>query len=63
MCKVVKVCLMNGFEVIFYILGEKYNLQEYSVVLICGGCVKDFLGVCYYILCGVLDIQGVKDCC
>lgn len=62
LCKVCCVCLINGFEVIFYIGGEGYNLQEYFVILICGGCVKDFLGVCYYIVCGVFDCFGVKDC-
>lgn len=31
-------------------------------MFICGGCVKDFLGVCYYIVCGVFDIVGVVDC-
>lgn len=62
-CKVVKVCLINQEEVISYIGGEGYNLQEYFVVFICGGCVKDLLGVCYYIVCGLLDVFGVVKCC
>lgn len=32
------------------------------MVLVCGGRVKDFFGVCYYIVWGILDIVGVKDC-
>lgn len=62
LCKVVKVCLINGIEVICYIFGEGYNLQEYFIVLVCGGCVKDFFGVCYIIVCGVFDIVGVEGC-
>lgn len=62
MCKVVCVKFCNGIEVIVYIFGEGYNLQEYLLVFVCGGCVKDFFGVCYKIVCGVLDIQVVKNC-
>ena len=61
MRKVAKVRLTNGYEVISYIPGEQYNLQEHSVVLIRGGRVKDLPGVRYHILRGVLDTQGVKD--
>ena len=59
--KVAKVRLTNGFEVISYIGGEGYNLQEHSVVLIRGGRVKDLPGVRYHIVRGSLDTQGVKD--
>ena len=59
--KVAKVRLTNGFEVISYIGGEGHNLQEYSVVLIRGGRVKDLPGVRYPIVRGSLDLQGVKD--
>jgi len=61
LCKVAKVRLTNGFEVISYIGGEGHNLQEHSVVLIRGGRVRDLPGVRYHVLRGVLDTQGVKD--
>ena len=59
--KVAKVRLTNGFEVISYIGGEGHNLQEHSVVLICGGRVKDLPGVRYHMVRGALDTAGVKD--
>ena len=59
--KVAKVRLTNGFEVISYIGGEGYNLQEHSVVLIRGGRVKDLPGVRYHMVRGSLDTAGVKD--
>ena len=59
--KVAKVRLTNGFEVIGYIGGEGHNLQEHSVVLICGGRVKDLPGVRYHVVRGSLDTAGVKD--
>ena len=59
--KVAKVRLTNQREVISYIPGEGHNLQEHSVVLIRGGCVRDLPGVRYHVLRGVLDTQGVKD--
>lgn len=60
--KVVCVKLMSQVEVMVYIFGEGYNLQEYLMVLVCGGWVKDLFGVCYKIICGLLDMQGVKNC-
>ena len=59
--KVARVRLTTGQEVTAYIPGEGHNLQEHSVVLIRGGRVKDFPGVRYHILRGVLDTQGVSD--
>ena len=59
--KVARVRLTNGFEVTSYIPGEGHNLQEHSVVMIRGGRVKDLPGVCYHIIRGTLDTQGVKD--
>ncbi len=59
--KVARVRLTNGHEVICYIPGEGHNLQEHSVVMICGGRVKDLPGVRYHIIRGTLDTQGVKD--
>ena len=58
--KVAKVRLTNGIEVIGYIAGEGHNLQEHSVVLIRGGRVKDFPGVRYHIVRGMLDTQGCE---
>ena len=43
--KVACVRLTNGMEVTAYIPGEGHNLQEYSVVMIRGGRVKDLPGV------------------
>jgi len=61
LCKVAKVRLTNGFEVISYIGGEGHNLQEHSVVLLRGGRVKDLPGVRYHMVRGSLDTAGVKD--
>lgn len=59
--KVAKVRLTNGIEVIAYIPGEGHNLQEHSIVLVCGGRVKDLPGVRYRIVRGALDTAGVAD--
>lgn len=59
--KVAKIRLASGFEVIGYVPGEGHNLQEHSVVMLCGGRVKDLPGVKYRVIRGVLDSQGVKD--
>lgn len=59
--KVCKVRLTNGYEVISYIGGEGHNLQEHSIVLICGGRVKDLPGVRYHTIRGTLDTSGVAD--
>ena len=59
--KVARVRLTNGNEVNAYIGGEGHNLQEYSVVLVRGGRVKDLPGVRYHILRGNLDTQGVAN--
>ncbi len=42
--------------------GEGHNLQEYTMVLVRGGRVKDLPGVKYQIIRGVLDLQGVLSC-
>jgi len=59
--KVARVRLTNGFEVTAYIPGVGHNLQEYSVVLIRGGRVKDLPGCRYHIVRGVLDSSGVNN--
>ena len=61
LCKVAKVRLTTGMEVICYIPGEGHNLQEHSIVLVRGGRVKDLPGVRYTIVRGALDTQGVKN--
>lgn len=58
--KVAKVRLRRGKEVICYIPGEGHRLQEYSVVLVRGGRVKDLPGVRYKIIRGVKDLEGVE---
>lgn len=59
--KVARVKLTNGMEVTAYIPGIGHNLQEYSVVLIRGGRVKDLPGVRYHVVRGVLDTTGVDN--
>ena len=59
MRKVARVRLTNGNEVNAYIGGEGHNLQEHSIVLVRGGCVKDLPGVRYHIVRGALDTAGV----
>ena len=59
--KYARVRLSNGREVDTYIPGEGHNLQEYSVVLIRGGRVKDLIGVRYHVIRGALDTQGVNE--
>ena len=58
--KVARVRLTNGMEVTAYIPGIGHNLQEHSVVMVCGGRVKDLPGVRYHIVRGVLDASGVE---
>ncbi|HQH73989.1 MAG TPA: 30S ribosomal protein S12, partial [bacterium] len=36
------------------------NLQEHSIVLIRGGCVKDLPSVRYHVVRGVLETVGVE---
>ena len=59
--KVARVKLSTGLEITAYIPGIGHTLQEYSVVLIRGGRVKDLPGVRYHIIRGALDTTGVKD--
>ena len=57
--KYARVRLTNGQEVNAYIGGEGHNLQEHSVVLVRGGCVRDLPGVRYHIVRGTLDTLGI----
>ena len=50
--KVVKVRLTFGFEITTYISNIGHNSQEYYVVLVREGKVKDLLGVRYHIVRG-----------
>src|ERR1700739_54077 len=59
--KVARVRLTNGAEVTAYIGGEGHNLQEHSVVLICGGGAQDLPGVRYHVVRGSLDTGGVAN--
>lgn len=48
-------------KIIASIPGEGHNLQEYSVVLIRGGRVKDLPGIKYRVIRGVLDLRGIPN--
>nr|NP_038194.1 ribosomal protein S12 [Synura synuroidea]AAF36960.1 ribosomal protein S12 [Synura synuroidea] len=58
--KVAKIKLSNKKKIEAYIPGIGHNLQQYSVVLMRGGRVKDLPGVKYHLIRGVYDFQGVK---
>ena len=58
--KLVKLKLTNQKRVYAYIPGEGHNLQEYSIVLMRGGRVKDLPGVKYHLIRGKLDLAGLK---
>ena len=59
--KVARVRLTNQMEVTAYIPGIGHNLQEHSIVLVRGGCVRDIPGVRYKVIRGALDTAGVSD--
>src|SRR4030095_4755336 len=59
--KIARVRLTNSIEVTSYIPGIGHNLQEHSIVLVCGGRVKDLPGVRYHIVRGTLDSSGVAN--
>jgi len=59
--KIARVRLTTGIEVTAYIPGEGHNLQEHSIVLVRGGCVKDLPGVRYHIVRGTFDTAGVNQ--
>lgn len=59
--KVAKILLTNKKEIIAYIPGEGYTLQDHNFVLIKGGRVKDLPGVRYKIIRGAKDVVGVKQ--
>lgn len=59
--KIAKIRLSNSKEIIAYIPGEGYAVQEHNYVLIRGGKVQDLPGVRYKIIRGALDVCGVKN--
>lgn len=59
--KVAKIKLSGGKKVEAYIPGIGHTLQEYSVVLMRGGRVKDLPGVKYHLIRGKFDFIGVKN--
>ena len=59
--KIAKIRLSSNKEIIAYIPGEGYALQEHNYVLIKGGKVQDLPGVRYKIIRGALDVNGVKN--
>jgi small subunit ribosomal protein S12 len=59
--KIVKLRLSNNKMVYAYIPGEGHNLQEYSIVIIRGGRVKDLPGIKYHLVRGKLDFSGVPS--
>jgi len=59
--KIVKLRLSNNKMVYAYIPGEGHNLQEYSIVIIRGGRVKDLPGIKYHLVRGKLDFSGIPS--
>jgi small subunit ribosomal protein S12 len=57
--KVARVRLSSGQSITAAIPGQGHNLQQYSVVLVRGGRVRDLPGVRYKIIRGVYDATGV----
>ena len=59
--KVAKILLTNKKEIIAYIPGEGYAVQDHNFVLVKGGRVKDLPGVRYKLIRGAKDVAGVKQ--
>jgi len=57
--KVARVNLSNRKQVICYIPGEGHNLQQYAMVLIRGGRIKDLPGVKYKMIRGKYDLHSI----
>ena len=58
--KVARVRLSTQQAITAYIPGQGHNLQQYSVVLVRGGRVRDLPGIRYKVIRGVLDAAGVQ---
>ena len=50
----------NKYALTAYIPGEGHTLQQYSIVLLQGGRIKDLPGVRYKIIRGKFDLVGVR---
>jgi small subunit ribosomal protein S12 len=59
--KVAKIRLSNKKVVMAYIPGEGHNLQQYSVVLMRGGRVKDLPGIKYHLIRGKFDFSPLEN--
>src|SRR3546814_1528786 len=59
--KIAKIRLTNQRKVDAYIPGIGHNLQEFSVVLMRGGRVKDLPGVKYHLVRGKFDLIGLHE--
>lgn len=55
--KIVKVKLSNDRFILSYIPGQGHTLQEYSVVLVRGGRVKDLPGIRFHLVRGPYDFS------
>lgn len=58
--KLVRLRLSNEKIISAYVPGEGHSLQEYSIVMIRGGRVKDLPGIKYKLVRGKLDFEGLK---
>lgn len=59
--KIVKVKLSNKRMILSYIPGQGHNLQEYSVVMVRGGRVKDLPGIRFHLIRGVYDFAWKEN--
>lgn len=60
--KIVKLKLLSNKKSVYgYIPGEGHSLQQYSMVLIRGGRVKDLPGIKYHLVRGKLDFKGLSS--
>jgi small subunit ribosomal protein S12 len=53
--------MCTGYEALSYIPGVGHNLQQFSIVLVRGGRVKDLPGCRYHVVRGVLDACSVRE--
>jgi small subunit ribosomal protein S12 len=60
--RVAKIRLINNkYKIMAKIPGENHNLQQHSIVLICGAKVRDLIGVSYSDIRGKFDLLGVSN--
>ena len=58
--EVVEVRLTSAFEITTYIFGISHNSQEYYVVLVSWGRIKNLPGQKYHMVRGNVDVVGVQ---